>query len=268
MAKPRELLYEHAPLTEVIAEIHWALTPLQMAPGAAIDPFYSLLEDRLTSQLAQSGYVHIETRVPDEVPREMLAHAVVRLFRTSPSTWPVYQIGPGVFTANVVPPYGGWSKFRPFLRQGLDYLLGAYPDKAHLRPERIVLRYVNAFGPEHGLITPANFISEYVGLSVSWPDAVGEVSNQSNDVSLTGDLRLPIADLPGAIGLISWKEGTRPSGDKVVVLNLSVNAPLASTIDVELWSKTFDSAHAVISKLFEGIIADKIRPLLGKELKA
>ncbi|MHC2792589.1 uncharacterized protein (TIGR04255 family) [Mesorhizobium jarvisii] len=268
MANSRELLYEHAPLTEVIAEIHWALTPLKMAPGAAIDPFYPILEDRFTEQLAKGGFVHIETRIPDEVPREMLPHAVVRLFRTSPNTWPVYQIGPGVFAANVVPPYGGWSKFRPFLRRGLDHLLDAYPDKAHLKPERIVLRYVNAFGPEHGLTTPGSFISEYVGLSVGWPDAVSEVSKGSNDTSLTGDLRIPIADLPGAFGLVSWKEGTRPNGDKVVLLNLSINAPLASIVDMELWSKTFDSAHAVISKLFEGIIAKKIRPLLGKELNA
>ncbi|MER9912238.1 TIGR04255 family protein [Mesorhizobium sp. M0050] len=268
MANPRELLYEHAPLTEVIAEIHWALTPLQMAPGAAIDPFYPILEDRLTAQLAQSGFVHIEARVPDEIPREMLPHAVVRLFRTAPGTWPAYQIGPGVFTANVVPPYGGWSKFRPFLRQGMDYLLNAYPDKAHLKPERIVLRYVNAFGPEHGLTTPGSFISEYVGLSVGWPDAVREVADASNEISFMGDLRIPIASLPGASAFLSWKEGTRPGGDKVVLLNLSVNSPMASNVDIEIWSKTFDSAHEVISKVFEGIIEKKIRPLLGKELKA
>jgi uncharacterized protein (TIGR04255 family) len=268
MTGTRELLYERAPLTEVVAELHWALTPLQVVPGAAIDPFYPSLEDRITAALAKNGFSHIETRVPDDVPREMLPHTVIRLFRTSPQKWPVYQVGPGVFTANVVPPYGGWSKFKPVIRSGLDHLLASYPDVSHLKADRVILRYVNAFGPEYGLASHSDFINDVLGFTVNWPDGIIDVAGGSNDFALTGDLRVPIANLPGAFGLLSWKAGARPNGDKVVVLNLSVDAPLAANVDLELWLRTFDSAHEVISKWFEAIIAKKIRPLLGEELKA
>ncbi len=56
--------YEKAPLIEVIAEIHWALKQLQIAPFVKIDPDYEKFESEILNYLSK---IDISLRMPTEV---------------------------------------------------------------------------------------------------------------------------------------------------------------------------------------------------------
>jgi uncharacterized protein (TIGR04255 family) len=138
MSKERDFLYDNPPLAEVIAEIHWELVPLKSVPGGGVDPSFEPFSGAINGIFADNGYTHIERMIPDQVPLEFLAHKVVSRFRTSANKWPLFQIGPGLLTVNIVPPYQGWSSFAPALKLGFEALHKAYPSAStHLRIKRM-----------------------------------------------------------------------------------------------------------------------------------
>ena len=149
MAKRR--LYKNAALVEVIAELHWELKPIQIAPGAKVDPFYDLFREKFFAAAKAKGFAFQETIIPKEVPAELLPNKPRERLRASEGAWPLYQIGPGIFTVNVVPPYSGWLDFRKTLAEGLKLLIESYPSaEQYMKVTHLELRYIDAFTSRHG----------------------------------------------------------------------------------------------------------------------
>src|SRR5579863_2360328 len=124
-------IFRQPPLVEIVAEVRWDITglpgvPAQFAGGPIPVPDSSALEIHFmnfASKAAAKGFGLVERVVPTGFP--LLAHQVTLRYRNVAEVEgvPLFQLGPGVFTANLSPPYKSWEAFRPFIDLGLGLLL-------------------------------------------------------------------------------------------------------------------------------------------------
>jgi uncharacterized protein (TIGR04255 family) len=262
-----EWLYSNAPLIEVIAEIRWALQPLGALPGAAVDPHFEITSQELTGAAKALGFATIETLVPPEVPREFLAYQPILRFRKRAGLWPLFQIGPGVFSVNIVPPYDGWSSFKPTLEGAVDAFLKSYPAANKLlKITNISLRYMDAFTVEHGRRKPAEFLKAGLGITVGMPDVVRQklsLQDEPESVSLEMAYRLPM----GASLHIKALQGSRDNTPATMVELICFpdgSSVKNETPDLMRW---FDDAHAVLSDAFETLATDDLKNKMGPRTK-
>jgi uncharacterized protein (TIGR04255 family) len=263
-----EELYANAPLVEVIAEVRWPTIGLGALPGAALDPHFEVTAQELTGVARQLGYVHVETLVPNEVPRELLAGQPVFRFRKQPGKWPLFQLGPGIFSVNIVPPYGGWSAFRPDLEAAIGALLSAYPAPTKLfKPNHVSLRYMDAFTVAHGRVSAADFVKSGLSIDLKMPPRfqkdlkLGEAASISVETiydlasPVTGKLQLKI--LPGT-----------KDGREATVMELTVGCDGSGvTTDKDGFMLWFDSAHQFLRETFEAIASDQLKTKMGPKVK-
>jgi uncharacterized protein (TIGR04255 family) len=262
---PAEFVYTNPPLREVIVEYRWSLTSLKIVEGVQIDPFYQSTAQKITDAMASIGFAVVENRIPEDAPIELLAYQPIRLFRQRPDTWPIYQIGPGIFVANAIPPYGGWSSFVPHIEKGLRQLYASYPEE-FLAPQRVVLRYLNAFQSSHGMVTPASFIRNSLKLASPLPDAIVSTAEGGLDnVLQTGNIRMSLMAPPGGIGRIIWGSGRFKNEEAV---NLELRAIIPTTEKKpEVVIALLNDAHTSISSWFEMMIPNEVRSHFGERKK-
>jgi len=259
---PQEFVYENPPLREVIVEYRWTLTSLKVVEGVRIDPFYPVVLQNFTGEIAKAGFGVVESRVPDDAPIELFAHQPTRMFRLKPNAWPIFQIGPGIFTANATPPYGGWSSFLPHVRSGLDHLFKIYPSE-FLNPESISLRYVNGFVASHGMSSQAAFIRNGLRLVAPLPESIVRTAEGGGDnIIQTGRARINLTYLPGARGEIVWNTG-RVKAEQAVILELRMQTPASTMKSSEDVCSTLNKSHELISNWFEALISEDVRKHFG-----
>ena len=265
---PNESIYVNAPLVEVIAEVHWQLIPLATMPGAGVDPYYDATVDSLLSTLRQRGFRHLEKLIPTEVPREMVANQPTHRFRKEAGKSPLYQFGPGVFTANVIPPYEGWTKFVPILRGGIDALLRAYPLASEtMKITHVHLRYVDAFTSRLGFADVPQFFKDGLGVEVKFPEKFASM-HKAKPTSCVLNYEIESTKPAGAVLQLVAGSGKSNEEDGVV-MQLSLTSPLRNSKpqidDLMAW---FDEAHAVLKETFESLTTDDLKRRMGpkKEL--
>jgi len=268
MSKERDFLYDNPPLAEVIAEIHWELVPLMSMPGGGVDPSFEPFSRSIKTILADSGYTHIERMIPDQVPLEFLAHKVVSRFRTGANTWPLFQIGPGLLTANIVPPYEGWRSFVPTLKLGFEALHRAYPSAStHLRIKRMELRYIDAFTKVHGMEHQGDFIRSTLKLGTDLPDGIRRhAANVPDPILQTGQTRMRLQAPSDSIGAVAYETGTA-GNQPAVVLTFTVVKELTAglTTSPEAMLAWFDAAHEVVREWFDALLPDEIKRRFGSK---
>ena len=159
-----EKVYERAPLVEVISEVHWELKQLRSYPTAWIDPYFDLFKDQFLAA-SKDKLPFVEPLVPNEIPVEFVSNQPHLRLRPKENGWPLVQIGPGVLTVNVVPPYDGWVRHKSFLSWALELLWECYPlAEQTLRISQLHLRYVNVFDDTFGLEKYSEFVSGFLGV--------------------------------------------------------------------------------------------------------
>ena len=258
----KEFVYDNPPLREVIVEYRWALTTLRIVEGVQIDPFYQAVLQKFTTAIAKSGFGVVESRVPDDAPIELFAHQPTRIFRMKPNMWPIFQIGPGIFTANAIPPYGGWSSFIPHVKKGLDQFLKIYPEE-FLSPDRIRLRYINGFVASHGMTSQAAFIRDALKLVCPLPETIVSSAEDGLDsITQTGRARIGLATQAGAQGEIVWNTG-RVKSEEAVILELRISTPASTMKSSADLCSSLNKSHELISKWFEALISDDVRKHFG-----
>jgi uncharacterized protein (TIGR04255 family) len=173
---------ENAPLLELIAEVRWAPSGLPDESGAVIGPrivpppakcqheFFM----RFAREVHRAGYSEVTRLVPEPFP--MLVHQPAFRFNSANvgETKSLYQVGPGMFSANAVPPYESWSAFGPIVRSGVEALLRARDASETDAPfVGVTLRYIDAFGP---YLTEgrdcAAFAREVLGIKIDLPEGL------------------------------------------------------------------------------------------------
>lgn len=132
----------NAPLQEVIFEVRWELD---------VDPASGMMQDNGFGMAAGRFHVHVESEFPhvdNRQPHFNLApqafmYQAIRQYRPAPGRWPLYQLGPGVFSVNDTNKDYDWQgKFRPLVAKGLERLEKAY--EGVLPYNQAALRYIDA----------------------------------------------------------------------------------------------------------------------------
>ena len=235
--------YPKAPLVELIAEVQWFVpgpvgVPLPM-------PFDPQLYEQFAAAVENLGFTHSERLMPEGFPT--LAGQVVARFRERRDQPPIYQIGPGIFSANGLPPtYSNWEGFAPFLYKGLE-AVSAARGQATDPYASIKLRYIDAFGPVflQGKST-TEFIEQDLGFAVSLPAAVSAVTTSETNPLVTIQAVNKIAH--GGELQVSVGHGVLNDVPQVL-MDVSVTYPGVDQGDT---SKRFDEAHTIAPSLFVG----------------
>lgn len=260
-----DYIYENPPLIEVIAEIHWSLQRLQTVNGF-IDPYFEKFRSACREGMKEAGYGFEEFVVPPEIPLELVGHSATNRFRRERDTWPVLQIGPGVFTANIVPPYKGWKFFRTIIHQGISLLTKFYPHSDEtLKPERLHLRYINGLTDSFGMIEPSKFIREDLRLNVPLSDSFKAIIDGDNpEIGHFGRLEIPIKQPVGALAGIKWDLGAA-NGKRAIILEIDVKSRGTGSTpqhgkDMIAW---LDDAHTITHHLFETLAMPTLSKRMG-----
>ena len=177
-----KISFEKAPLVEILAELRWGLPSFQ--PGVPIrvtvaspttqeEAFFA----RFAEKIAEKGFTAAERLVPTGFPT--VGTQPVYRFKKSPTSVgaPLYQVGTNVFSVHITPPYQSWDEFEPALLFGIEVLLNTRDtDGKPIDFGGSSVRYINAFGED--LMenrSPAEFLSEVLGIAVSLPTALTNV---------------------------------------------------------------------------------------------
>lgn len=157
------------PLVEIIAEVRWGAgivgsQPSFQEPNDATYVAFGIA-------VGKAGYSQLERIIPSGFPVP-LGSVVYRYRKVEEDQHTLYQLGPGIFTANGLPPYDSWSKFRPHVMQGLSAAI----EVENLRAQtefQLILRYVDAFvGENLAGETPYGLMHRMVGFSFNPPKNV------------------------------------------------------------------------------------------------
>ena len=262
----KDFLYDNAPLIEVIAEIRWALQNIMGSAGIQIDPHFTAFSEDFESAAKQLGFTHIEKLIPDNVPLEIVPKTVVFRYRNRPNLWPCMQIGPGVATANIVPPYQGWNEFRPHVRTMIDLLMRSYPlPERYLNIDRLELRYIDAFRKIHGMETPTIFVKNNLQIRYELPQELASICDGGQDkIELQGTFKFPLAEPQNAVGSVQVSTGTAHDEPATVAVFRVQQHDMAPELrGAERLTEWFDQAHGTIRGLFQAMISDETRRLMG-----
>lgn len=257
---------ENAPVIEVIAELRWrpSAVPddLHNAPGPKMIPpplagstheFFG----RLTDRVRGLGYTAVTRLVPEPFP--MLMYQPVLRFDAPEDgrTKSLYQVGPGLFSANAVPPYDSWSSaFSKTVASGIEALLATRdPAERDVAFEGVTLRYLDAFGPSltEGRDSLA-FAREVLGISVDLPNALTQHLYEGAAWKPFLQFHLPVG--PGQLLSVAIGEGL--ANDHPAVLmdwSLICSAPVKPELDAVMG--VLNHAHDLIYRSWK----EMMRPI-------
>lgn len=164
----REL--KNKPLVEAILEIRWKLRGNPPAPQ--IDPHYKLLLGRLFDRMV-GDYPDHEQLPTANIPDEMAGHVVQHRFRVAANSWPLVQVGPGIFSVNSTADYK-WDDFRPRVLSAIEKLYDAHPKIGDLQISNIILRYIDAVDFDYRSNDSFEFLKDKLKLNISLPSNLFE----------------------------------------------------------------------------------------------
>lgn len=172
----------NTPLVEVVFELRWALPGRDDVPAPfRQDPGYGLLVLQFPQAAKDVGYSE-QTEVGNQSAGPISYNIQYRFLKEKDQPFPVMQIGPGIFAANMSSDYE-WEKFRAQIDNGVDALLKAYPQSSalSLRPLRVEIRYINAFSDKHMKnLDIVRFLKEDTKINFSLPEFFSKTEFSEN----------------------------------------------------------------------------------------
>lgn len=255
----------NAPLVELIAEVRWlsgqkVAFPMSDSEGQGpavvmdvkpLDGFY----ENFGHQAFALDFAQSERLVPAGVPAFM--HQPVyrhKKLKDNVATC-LYQIGPGIFSANAVPPYNSWEDFAPVIRDGIEVLIATRPAEDEGNPFMAVsLRYIDLFGPEHmkGL-TPAAFIRDALNIRIDAPTALTEHCVTNGDISPFLQFQMPMKDAMA----MSFSVGAGSIGERHgVIMDTSISTTVETEASVDAVMRALDTAHHSLDASFRKLIGN------------
>ena len=266
MSDQEDYVYEDAPLVEVLAELRWQLLPIASMPGAEIDPHFERGHPKVQEALAENGFSHVERLVPNDVPFEVVAGSPIFRYRLAPDRWPLVQLGPGIMTVNITPPYEGWAEFRrtmEFAVNVVDQVFAFGSEFSMIKSCEV--RYIDAFTERHGMHDPTTFLTNDLSMPAMPPQKVVEML-KPEDANVIPNLRFrfPVKDRPNDTLALNAGHGKR-NGTEAVIYDLRLQhlvpeGVVKTAADVLKW---MDEAHQQLHIAFENTISDELRERFG-----
>ena len=263
-----EYIYEKAPLIEVIAEIHWALKKLESTPDAKIDPYYDLFKDNFINFAKKKKLTHHQELVPDIVPPELLPHQPRLRLRTGEGCWPLAQLGPGIMTANIVPPYNGWNAFAPFLYNLVDGLFKNYPiSEKTLHIQKLHLRYIDGFDKSFGFERYSDTAEKTVGIRCPIPDNfIQQCVKADKQTTYLFEYRFSNTSPDGSLGKIKLAPGRMNNEDALIMeFHCESTFPDNTIIEATKMKKWFEEAHRCLHMQFKTLATQELVTIMGTQ---
>lgn len=247
----------NAPLIEAIFELRWG-QPIESAEQPASFAFSDDDSEVFIGEFRRGardkGFTTVERPNP---PGLSFPHLVTHRFRRAPDTWPCYQIGLGLFTANQVNDGYDWSKFKSVILDGLALLDQGHPrGLMSLPPFWVELRYRDGF-PLASTETPTDFIANKLTTSVQPPSeflayqTIEQATLAPTRVSFEIDMTAPPATI--IVDLMKAQIHNKPG----FVMDTIVRStpPHCPPLEVGALSTWLGDAHDLQKHAFKTLIA-------------
>ncbi len=265
--------FENAPLVELVAELRWQTGVGVSVPQQGMATFmvasgkHEEFFMQFGSKVGTLGYDRIERLVPPGFPTT--PYQTIYRFRKKEQEQGtiLYQIGAGVFSTNITPPYHSWKQFRPVVDTGVELLIQVRNAAEQNTPFLgTSLRYINSFTESftNGQ-SVSEFIQETLGFKISIPAAIQNETTANSEVRPLLQLMIPLKIQQEMTIVLS--EGT-VSNQQSIIMDIMVNntQPIApNSTDVML---SFDNAREAIHNVFVGVterLSAIMQPVLGSE---
>lgn len=267
------ITFSNAPLIEIVAELRWAHNPAsatQIQPGVPVLVLNSSKLDeffmRFGGEIYHSGFQKTERLVPSEFP--MMLHQPIFRYRKDSGTdgAVLYQTGPGIFSANAIPPYKSWDIFSPVVQSGVEALLRSRDEiEKEFSFNTISLRYIDAFGPTltQGMDVET-FLREILGVTIGLPEAISNVIAPDMKVKPHIQLSLPINETT-TMNLTLAE--AMVNNDLAIIMDCTVvtSGEIAPTADAVM--SALNASHNLIHDMFINLTS-KINQLMTQVEKA
>lgn len=196
--------FEDPPLVEVVAELQWKATgqlqggsaPIYLPNNGTAEEFYV----RFGAAAFESGLAQSERLIPREFASGV-GQPVYRYTRSPHSSASagenvMWQVGPGLFSANTFPPYQSWEKFSQHLKKGVCSVIAARdPSESALPFSRLNLRYINSFPQRYWEgMSPEEFIMKKLKFNFVWPNEFQELIAAGTTPKMQAAFMLVLAD--------------------------------------------------------------------------
>ena len=255
-------MFDKPPLVELIAELRWGAPAMVIpigGPGGTAgtaSPSMSVsstrqeeLFMRFGAKVANESYSRFERIVPPGFPLFPF-QPVYRYRKSEPEVGAgVFQLGPGLFTANITPPYQSWDDFRPIVNKGVTLLLDCRDDAEKNEPfGRVSLRYIDAFGADFtGGQSAIDFLSEKLGFNIGLPKVIKKHTDQASPIRPTLQFMIPLSN--DLVMNLAVAEGAI-SGQAAIIMDMMVSTNIPVAADVIAVMNGFDKAHGIIREIF------------------
>jgi uncharacterized protein (TIGR04255 family) len=250
--------FAKAPLLELIAELRWLAATPAIDPGSQQSVAQPILQlsnargeeffMRLGGELYQLGFQRSERLLPPGFPT--IPGQVVFRYKSdkAPQKSVLYQVGPGVFSVNGIPPYQSWLDFSPSVTHGVEALLKARPAEQQGQPfTQVSLRYIDLFGEE--LIQgrhPMAFVAEVLGISTKIPDILLKFAKPGDVPNIFWRIVMPLE-----IGTLTIQVGDgKANNQSGIVMDTTISSTVEVPPDRAAIMKRLDDAHAVTNEIF------------------
>ncbi len=241
-----------APLQEVIFELRWKLEFDPESQGHIDKDFQFAFAN--FSSLSKNKLKHKINLKSSAIPDILFMNRPIYQFWSAENQYPVFQLGPGVFTVNETEKNYEWKYFRDLISEGVDWLMQSYSNK--LEFSFIELRYIDAIQVEdEKQKNLLKFISDNLNI---------EVRNQVIDAKLN-DFQLHQrfkVDDENYLTLLLANGVKNTNQATAVILQSSYNK--ATNITLENLTTWIDLAHDACSSLFQKMISTSLYEQFSK----
>jgi uncharacterized protein (TIGR04255 family) len=111
----------NAPLQEVIFEVKWDLD-VKEETNQTYDKGFDIAAGKF-SGIVQEKFPVVRRKLPEEIPNNFLNYKTVYQYKSGEQTWPILQLGPGIFTVNDTDKNYDWNKtYFPLIQQSINWL--------------------------------------------------------------------------------------------------------------------------------------------------
>ncbi len=255
-----------APLAEVVFEMRWALQgPPDLPVQLRNDPGYYVLVDAFGREIAKDGFSFCREKSGTD-PNIIVGQNVrLQFLKADDHSFPMFQIGPGVFASNDATEYE-WASFKKRTVKGIGHLLRSYPNMSSFsfQPVHLELRYTDSFDPDligHGDLL--KFINNHTRFSIDIPKRVigpkCEDARQGSimfefPVSNRKDTNFLFQLSTGAIG----KSSTILLISKVRSMSQELQIGRAKKLSANAIGHWLEDAHSVTSPFFESFVHKRL----------